>query len=651
MLLEHGAGINTHSNEFKESALTLACYKGHLDMVRFLLQAGADQEHKTDEMHTALMEASMDGHVEVARLLLDSGAQVNMPTDSFESPLTLAACGGHVELATLLIERGANIEEVNDEGYTPLMEAAREGHEEMVALLLTKGANINATTEETQETALTLACCGGFSEVAAFLINGGANLELGASTPLMEASQEGHTDLVRFLLQNKANVHAETQTGDTALTHACENGHTDAAGVLLSYGAELEHESEGGRTPLMKACRAGHLCTVKFLIQKGANVNKQTTSNDHTPLSLACAGGHQSVVELLLKNNADPFHKLKDNSTMLIEASKGGHTRVVELLFRYPHISPTELSPGTSAQTVNQIRQQKILQQQIQHQLQMQQLNAPPGLHEVTEAARATNQQLLYQQQFSGNGPSNIVALGTGDFLDAGELQLTAASAASITDATATEEYVSTMGGVGGGGIDLTTLSAQQQEGLIAKSRLFHLQPGFEQQQQTTLPPTGAQLVPCKHYDMDHINSLTPPQKAPPAPPVMLHTVCQQPVLQQQQQQQQPKLKGLGSRKNRQQLLCELKAIDLTLEAIDLPLEQISQQIRSQPLGEDEKQQQLQQQQFTCSGDEPRLQRRRGFDPPCEGNDGSDTTLETTQKGKCKRSFITNVICFNKTFQ
>ena len=64
--------------QFKESALTLACYKGHLEMVRFLLEAGADQEHKTDEMHTALMEASMDGHVEVARLLLDSGAQVSI---------------------------------------------------------------------------------------------------------------------------------------------------------------------------------------------------------------------------------------------------------------------------------------------------------------------------------------------------------------------------------------------------------------------------------------------------------------------------------------------------------------------------------------------------------------------------------------------
>uniref|UniRef100_G1U0F7 Ankyrin repeat and KH domain containing 1 n=1 Tax=Oryctolagus cuniculus TaxID=9986 RepID=G1U0F7_RABIT len=337
VLLDHGAGINTHSNEFKESALTLACYKGHLDMVRFLLEAGADQEHKTDEMHTALMEACMDGHVEVARLLLDSGAQVNMPADSFESPLTLAACGGHVELAALLIERGANLEEVNDEGYTPLMEAAREGHEEMVALLLAQGANINAQTEETQETALTLACCGGFSEVADFLIKAGADIELGCSTPLMEASQEGHLELVKYLLTAGANVHATTATGDTALTYACENGHTDVADVLLQAGADLEHESEGGRTPLMKAARAGHLCTVQFLISKGANVNRATANNDHTVVSLACAGGHLAVVELLLAHGADPTHRLKDGSTMLIEAAKGGHTNVVSYLLDYPN--------------------------------------------------------------------------------------------------------------------------------------------------------------------------------------------------------------------------------------------------------------------------------------------------------------------------
>lgn len=62
------------------------------------------------------------------------------------------------------------------------------------------GADINAQTEETQETAITLACCGGFLEVADFLIKAGANIELGASSPLMEAAQEGHLELVRYLL-------------------------------------------------------------------------------------------------------------------------------------------------------------------------------------------------------------------------------------------------------------------------------------------------------------------------------------------------------------------------------------------------------------------------------------------------------------------
>lgn len=81
----------------------------------------------------------------------------------------------------------------------------------MVSLLLGQGASINAQTDETQETALTLACCGGFLEVADFLIKAGADVELGASTPLMEASQEGHLELVR-LVHTHAHTYAHAQT-------------------------------------------------------------------------------------------------------------------------------------------------------------------------------------------------------------------------------------------------------------------------------------------------------------------------------------------------------------------------------------------------------------------------------------------------------
>lgn len=79
------------------------------------------------------------------------------------------------------------------------------------------GADINAQTEETQETALTLACCGGFLEVADFLIKAGGDIELGCSTPLMEAAQEGHLDLVKYLLK------AGKSTVDKSWFNVCPN--------------------------------------------------------------------------------------------------------------------------------------------------------------------------------------------------------------------------------------------------------------------------------------------------------------------------------------------------------------------------------------------------------------------------------------------
>ena len=85
---------------------------------------------------------------------------------------------------------------------------------------------MNSTTEETQETALTLSCCGGFLPVVQYLVGKGADIEQGGSTPLMEAAQEGHLDVVSYLITQGANIHACSAALDTALTCACGNGHT-----------------------------------------------------------------------------------------------------------------------------------------------------------------------------------------------------------------------------------------------------------------------------------------------------------------------------------------------------------------------------------------------------------------------------------------
>jgi ankyrin repeat protein len=53
---------------------------------------------------------------------------------------------------------------------------------------------------------VTLACAGGFLDVVKILLSKGASINLGQSTPLMEASQEGHIELVQYLIENGMNI-------------------------------------------------------------------------------------------------------------------------------------------------------------------------------------------------------------------------------------------------------------------------------------------------------------------------------------------------------------------------------------------------------------------------------------------------------------
>nr|CAD2139141.1 unnamed protein product [Meloidogyne enterolobii] len=280
-LIEHGAkpSYTMDGADYKESALTLAAYKGHCEAVDFLLSLMPKEKNAQDEeeLHTALMEAAMDGHVGVAKLLLAVGSKVNLSTESFENPLTLASCGGHLEYVTLLCDAGAIIEEANDEGFTPLMEASREGHYDVVKYLLDRGANVNAKTGDGLETSLTLASSGGFLNIVELLVNRGGDLTLGDRTPLYEACQECRVEVCKFIINclQKSHPLSEIQKDlNEALFCAVSIGNEELCDLLIESGAQIDCFSKENRTPLMEASRQNFLNIVELLIKKGSDVNK-----------------------------------------------------------------------------------------------------------------------------------------------------------------------------------------------------------------------------------------------------------------------------------------------------------------------------------------------------------------------------------------
>lgn len=145
-------------------------------------------------------------------------------------------------------------------------------------LLLERGSDINAQIETNRNTALTLACFQGRTEVVRLLLEYNANYEHRAKTgltPLMEAANGGFTDVGALLLKAGADPNAPPvpTSRDTALTIAADKGHSAFVSMLLLEGAAIDVKNKKGCTPLFLACSNGHLDTVKILVGNHADVD------------------------------------------------------------------------------------------------------------------------------------------------------------------------------------------------------------------------------------------------------------------------------------------------------------------------------------------------------------------------------------------
>ena len=118
---------------------------GNLKQMMLLLEQGADKNQIGGYWNeTALSVVSHYGHFDIVRHLVEKGADIEKASSIGSTPLTYTCWKGHLEVARYLLEQGANRDKADNHGWTSLHYAAYHGHLEIAKLLMVYGADLNA---------------------------------------------------------------------------------------------------------------------------------------------------------------------------------------------------------------------------------------------------------------------------------------------------------------------------------------------------------------------------------------------------------------------------------------------------------------------------------------------------------------------------
>ena len=214
------------------------------EAVKALLASGLSTETTIDygeHKITPLIKAAWDGDEEIVKTLLAAGAKVNAKaSDTGETALLNAVSTKRIELARILLAAGADLTIKNRFDFNALNVAVAANNQEMAALLLDHGANVE--TDTSTLTPLMFAASGGNVDMIRFLVKRGAKVNRGVKegkqTALLSAIYGGHADAVQALVELKADVNAKTKDGDTPLKLAMKGDQDDIVKILKAAGAK-----------------------------------------------------------------------------------------------------------------------------------------------------------------------------------------------------------------------------------------------------------------------------------------------------------------------------------------------------------------------------------------------------------------------------
>uniref|UniRef100_A0A0G4FWA0 Uncharacterized protein n=1 Tax=Chromera velia CCMP2878 TaxID=1169474 RepID=A0A0G4FWA0_9ALVE len=314
-LLRAGVKVDARTRG-RTTALHLAVQNGKSDLVRCLLDWGADPNIRKKNGKTALFLASerQEGAVEMTKMLLEAGANPDIGDQFQKTVLIWAAACGKEGIVRTLLEGGADVNlgcPAGRRGSTALMSASEKGHAGVVRILLEGGADLHRVDKE-RNTAVSLACENSNAEILSMLLQRGANpntVGRNGGTLLYRASQDGNLDVLKVLLKWEAGVKIPIGSGHTPLMGAAQAacGGLETAQILLAAGADVNAASVEGHTALMFALRSADADLVRMLLDAGAEVNAVDKDGWSALLNVCNSterGDRREVVKLLLEGGA-----------------------------------------------------------------------------------------------------------------------------------------------------------------------------------------------------------------------------------------------------------------------------------------------------------------------------------------------------------
>lgn len=269
--------------KIKRSPIHGAALMGQSEIVQYLIEQGAHVKEVDHDGYSVLDSTVYYGNPEVVKILLDRGADPGRIGPGWRAPLQLAIENGEWNSARSLLDNAPaeklRINNISNYGTTALGAAVdREAIDlEVVRRLLEAGANPNPEAGK------------------------------GIVPPLVLATIRGHKSIVDLLIEKQADVNLPDTAGQTALHHAVRNDHWDIWKSLLACSAiEVDLPDSKGVTPLFHAAHAGNEEVVNALLDKGAKANRNFSGG----VFIVEAAAHGTDLLTAAAHGADPLTRV-----------------------------------------------------------------------------------------------------------------------------------------------------------------------------------------------------------------------------------------------------------------------------------------------------------------------------------------------------